>query len=108
MGRIMRGYTDQEIAAIASFFAEQPWTSTDRTASAALAHRGHEIHEVQCETCHGDGGRTQEDESRICSPDLKGSPQRPAGPPAPRPGACTAMDGARPTPTRSAGTGKRL
>jgi sulfide dehydrogenase cytochrome subunit len=59
----MRGYTDQEVAAIAGFFAEQPWVSTDRTTDVALAHRGQEIHDVQCETCHGDGGREQEDES---------------------------------------------
>ena len=63
MGRIMRGYTEQEIAAIASFFAEQPWVSTDRRTDAALAHRGREIHDLQCESCHGDGGREQEDES---------------------------------------------
>ncbi len=63
MGRIMRGYSDQEVAAIASFFAEQPWVSTDRTTSAALAHRGQAIHDQQCMTCHEDGGRVQEDES---------------------------------------------
>lgn len=63
MGRIMRGYTDQEVAAIATFFAGQPWVSTDRTGNAVLAHRGQGIHELQCDTCHGDGGRVQEDES---------------------------------------------
>ncbi len=63
MGRIMRGYSEQEVAAIASFYAEQPWVSTDRTATAALVHRGQEIHESKCETCHEDGGREQEDES---------------------------------------------
>jgi cytochrome subunit of sulfide dehydrogenase len=63
MGRIMRGYSEQEVAAIASFYAKQPWVSTDRTATAALVHRGEEIHDSQCETCHEDGGRGQEDES---------------------------------------------
>jgi sulfide dehydrogenase cytochrome subunit len=63
MGRIMRGYSDQEIAAIASFYAEQPWVSTDRVAAAGLLHQGQEIHDTQCETCHEDGGRVQEDES---------------------------------------------
>ncbi len=58
-----RGYTDQEVAAIASFFAEQPWVSTNRTANATLSHCGQEIHDAQCETCHGDGGRAQEDAS---------------------------------------------
>lgn len=63
MGRIMRGYSDQEVAAIASFFAEQPWVSTDRASTAALVHRGQEIHDRQCESCHEDGGRGQADES---------------------------------------------
>ncbi len=64
MGRIMRGYSEQEVAAIASFYAAQPWVSTDRALTApALAHRGQEIHESKCETCHEDGGRAQEDES---------------------------------------------
>jgi sulfide dehydrogenase cytochrome subunit len=63
MGRIMRGYSDQEIAAIASFYAEQPWVSTDRVAAAGLLHQGQEIHDTQCVTCHEDGGRVQEDES---------------------------------------------
>jgi sulfide dehydrogenase cytochrome subunit len=63
MGRIMRGYSDQEILAIASFFAAQPWVSTDRVADAARVHQGREIHERACESCHADGGREQKDES---------------------------------------------
>ena len=63
MGRIMRGYSDQEVAAIASFYAAQPWVSTDRTAAGSLVHRGQEIHDSKCETCHEDAGREQEDES---------------------------------------------
>lgn len=63
MGRIMRAYSDQEIAAIASFYAAQPWVSTDRVAAAGLLHQGQEIHDLQCESCHADAGREQEDES---------------------------------------------
>jgi len=63
MGRIMRGYSDQEIAAIASWFAEQPWVSTDRPIDGRLAHLGEEIHERDCATCHADGGRDQSDEA---------------------------------------------
>ena len=63
MGRIMRGYSDREIAAIASFYAAQPWISTDRIAAAGLLPRGEEIHASECETCHEDNGREQEDES---------------------------------------------
>jgi sulfide dehydrogenase cytochrome subunit len=63
MGRIMRGYSDLEIAAIADFYATQPWVSTDRGARAGVLHHGEEIHAAQCESCHKDGGRGQEDES---------------------------------------------
>ncbi|MBK1724079.1 c-type cytochrome [Thiocystis violacea] len=63
MGRLMKGYSDQEIWAIAAFFAEQPWVSTDRVARADQIRVGREIHERQCESCHEDAGRAQDDDS---------------------------------------------
>lgn len=63
MDRIMRGYSDQEIAAIASWFAARPWVSTDRPVDGDLAQRGELVHLEHCETCHGDGGRGQDDKS---------------------------------------------
>ncbi|MCF7984943.1 MAG: c-type cytochrome [Thiohalocapsa sp.] len=63
MGRIMRGYSDQEIWAIADFYASRPWVSTDRIGEAAAVHVGEQIHEQQCATCHEDGGRAQDDDS---------------------------------------------
>jgi sulfide dehydrogenase cytochrome subunit len=63
MGRIMKGYTEQEIWAIAGFFAAQPWASNYRTASAKLVQQGQKVHDKLCESCHDDGGRVQDDES---------------------------------------------
>lgn len=63
MGRIMRGYSEREIAAIASWFAARPWVSTDRPVDGDLAHRGEQVHLAHCETCHGDGGRGQDSKS---------------------------------------------
>lgn len=63
MGRIMKGYSDLEIHAIAAYFAEQPWVSNDRVAVATDLHAAREIHERQCESCHADGGRAQKDAS---------------------------------------------
>lgn len=60
MGRIMRGYSDQEISAIASFYAEQDWVSTDRVAVASDLGGAPELHERYCESCHKDGGREQD------------------------------------------------
>lgn len=63
MGRLMRGYSDREIWAIADHFAAKPWVSTDRVADARLIRVGADIHEAQCATCHDDGGRGQEADS---------------------------------------------
>ena len=63
MGRIMKGYSDEEIWAMAGWFANQPWVSNDAVADSSLLALGKEIHEKQCETCHEDGGRVQDDES---------------------------------------------
>jgi cytochrome subunit of sulfide dehydrogenase len=63
MGRIMKGYTEQEIWAIAGFFADRPWTSANRPPKAKLVRAGQEIHDRLCESCHDGGGREQDDES---------------------------------------------
>jgi sulfide dehydrogenase cytochrome subunit len=63
MGRIAKGYSDNEIKALASYFARQPWVSADVTLDPALVAKGKAIHKEKCETCHEDGGRSQEDET---------------------------------------------
>ncbi len=63
MGRIAKGYSDNELKAIAGFFAAQPWVSAPVKADAKLAAMGKEIHEKQCKTCHEEGGRVQEDDA---------------------------------------------
>lgn len=63
MDRIARGYSEQEISAIASWFANQPWVSTDTVHEGQLVARGREIHEDKCQTCHDDGGREQDEET---------------------------------------------
>ena len=62
MGRMARGYTEQEIAAIASFFSGQEWRPTPGEVNSKLAAQGKAIHEDQCESCHADGGRKSKDE----------------------------------------------
>ena len=57
MGRLARGYSDDEIDAMASFFASQNWMSPKQEFDAALAAVGRKIHYEQCETCHANGGR---------------------------------------------------
>ncbi len=57
MGRLARGYSDEEVDAMASFFASQNWMSPKQDFDAELAALGQTIHEEQCETCHANGGR---------------------------------------------------
>jgi sulfide dehydrogenase cytochrome subunit len=63
MGRIAKGYSNNELKAIASYMAEQPWVSSPIKADPRLAAMGKKIHDKQCDTCHEDGGRVQEDEA---------------------------------------------
>ena len=62
MGRMARGYSNEEIAAIAAFFSEQEWEQASGAVNSKLAAEGKPIHEEQCESCHSDGGRASKDE----------------------------------------------
>lgn len=62
MGRIARGYTDDEIAAMASFFSGLEWRQAPARTKKKLVAQGKAIHVDQCESCHADGGRTGRDE----------------------------------------------
>lgn len=63
MGRIAKGYSDNELKAIASYMASQPWVSSPIKANSKLAAQGKTIHEKECKTCHDENGREQEDEA---------------------------------------------
>ncbi|MET0090622.1 MAG: c-type cytochrome [Candidatus Thiodiazotropha sp.] len=63
MGRIAKGYSENELKAIAAYFAAQPWVSSPVEADPKLAAQGQVIHDKQCKTCHEEGGREQEDEA---------------------------------------------
>jgi sulfide dehydrogenase cytochrome subunit len=62
MGRLAKGYSEDECREIAGFFAEQDWVSADQQVDPKLAARGKEVHEDKCDACHEDGGKTQEDD----------------------------------------------
>lgn len=56
MDRISWGYTEDEIDAMADFFAAQPYLPAQQVFDPELAARGQEIHAQQCENCHSEGG----------------------------------------------------
>lgn len=63
MGRIAKGYNDEEIQAMSAFFAEQPNVAATQEFDAALAATGAELHEDSCAKCHEDGGTLADDDA---------------------------------------------
>jgi len=57
MARLARGYSDEEIAAMAGFFADQEWVSADEDLDPKEVKRGKELHTTRgCVGCHGPKG----------------------------------------------------
>jgi sulfide dehydrogenase cytochrome subunit len=65
MTRIAKGYTDEEIKAMAGFFAKQKFVRMAQKNDSNLADRGAKLHKKYCEKCHEDGGRSTEDDAGI-------------------------------------------
>jgi len=62
MTRLIKGYTDEEIAGLAAYFAKQPWTPVPQAAAKGVLAKGKAATD-RCETCHGaTGGQPDEDD----------------------------------------------
>lgn len=61
MDRIAKGYSDEQIEAMAKFFAEQPLHLMPQEHDAKMAENGAKLHEKYCEKCHEDGGEARTD-----------------------------------------------
>ena len=57
MGRIAKGYSGEEIALMAGYFAEQAFVSAPQDSDAALAEKGAKLHEEFCESCQKERGQ---------------------------------------------------
>jgi len=66
MGRLLKGYADEDIAALAAYFARQPWTPVAQNSDAALVKAGKEV-AVRCAGCHGDSGTANDGETPALS-----------------------------------------
>jgi sulfide dehydrogenase cytochrome subunit len=62
MGRLAKGYTDEEIGLMASFFAGKPFAPAKQEFDAELADKGAKLHDKFCEKCHSEGGKIIEGE----------------------------------------------
>ncbi len=56
MGRIAKGYTDEQFAQMGDFFASQKFSPASQSSDAKLAATGEKLHEKYCEKCHSEGG----------------------------------------------------
>jgi len=70
MGRIAKGYSEDEIGAMANYFAEQSQTRADQSFDKAKAAKGMKLHDKYCEKCHSEGGSLAEDDSGILAGQL--------------------------------------
>lgn len=62
MGRIARGYTDEEIDLMADHFAAQEMVAAKQEFDADAAKKGAKLHDKYCEKCHEEGGKPLKEE----------------------------------------------
>lgn len=60
MGRHFKGYTEDELAGLATYFSKLPYTPVVQGVGAAILAKGKEATE-RCETCHGATGGEPDD-----------------------------------------------
>ena len=66
MGRIAKGYTEEEFKSMADVFAELPFVkAANQEFDEKLAKKGAKLHDKYCEKCHAEGGTSAEDDSGI-------------------------------------------
>ncbi|WP_156098562.1 c-type cytochrome [Thermopetrobacter sp. TC1] len=65
MGRIAKGYSDDEIERLANHYASLKWVPAKQSFDAAMAKEGAKLHEKYCEKCHEDGGKKAEEDAAI-------------------------------------------
>lgn len=65
MDRIAKGYSEQELTQLADYFAAKPFVRAKQGFDPELAAKGAKLHEKYCEKCHGDNGRSSEDDAGI-------------------------------------------
>lgn len=65
MDRIAKGYTDDEIKAMAEYFSQQPFVRHPQPVNAAQVKAGQALAEEHCKSCHTNDGRKDEEGSGI-------------------------------------------
>lgn len=65
MGRIAKGYSDEQFDQMGEFFAKQKPVAAKQEFDAKLATKGAKFHDKYCEKCHAEGATSAEDDSGI-------------------------------------------
>jgi len=65
MTRIAKGYSEDDIAAMAEYFSTQPYKAALQQANAKLSTKGKKLHDKYCEKCHSESGTLAEDDVGI-------------------------------------------
>jgi len=65
MGRIARGYNDQEIAAMATYLSKLPFPAHAQPYDPVKAAMGEKLHARFCAKCHGAHGRSRIDDAGV-------------------------------------------
>jgi sulfide dehydrogenase cytochrome subunit len=56
MGRLLRTYSDEEIALMAQYFAAKPWVPAAVESEMRMVNRGRQLAQKTCQRCHGATG----------------------------------------------------
>ena len=67
MAEISRSLSEEELEAVALYYACQTWQPHQQEFDAALARRGAQIHDIKCDKCHSEGGSVAQDDLAIMS-----------------------------------------
>lgn len=62
MGRLIKGYSDEQIAALAKYFAKKPWVPVAQKTDPKLVEIGKKV-TMRCAGCHGDNGDAKDGET---------------------------------------------
>lgn len=63
MGRIAKGYTEEEVEKMGNYFAAQKIAMASQKVDKKQAKKGKKLHKKYCEKCHSDQGTVADDDS---------------------------------------------
>ena len=63
MTRIAKGYSDEDIEAMAKFFSGKKFMAANQSSDSAAAANGAKLHDKYCDKCHEDAGTSPDDDA---------------------------------------------